>query len=72
MRFNELTRALGGASKKIIDQRLKELESRHMVKRTVISERPIAVIYELTDTGASALDCLESLRAWSESVHGPG
>ncbi|BFM04802.1 winged helix-turn-helix transcriptional regulator [Halioxenophilus aromaticivorans] len=71
IRFNDLTRALGGASKKIIDQRLKELEARHMVKRTVISERPIAVTYALTDTGASALDCLEALRAWSESVHGP-
>ncbi|MEM9102263.1 MAG: helix-turn-helix domain-containing protein [Pseudomonadota bacterium] len=66
VRFNDLTRMLGGASKKMIDQRLKELESRGMVIRTVISDRPIAVTYELTPFGQSALKILEDLRAWSE------
>ncbi|MEC8226771.1 MAG: helix-turn-helix domain-containing protein, partial [Pseudomonadota bacterium] len=33
VRFNDLTRMLGGASKKMIDQRLKELESRAMITR---------------------------------------
>ncbi len=51
----------------MIDQRLKELESREMVIRKVISDRPIAVTYELTDFGRSALDILETLREWSES-----
>ncbi len=67
VRFNDLTRMLGGASKKMIDQRLKELESRGMVMRKVISDRPVAVTYELTDFGSSALDILEDLRKWSES-----
>ncbi len=67
VRFNDLTRMLGGASKKMIDQRLKELESRAMVIRTVINDRPIAVTYELTDFGRSALDILNQLRVWSES-----
>lgn len=67
VRFNDLTRMLGGASKKMIDQRLKELETRGMVKRTVISDRPIAVTYELTEFGRSALDILEGIREWAES-----
>ena len=67
VRFNDLTRMLGGASKKMIDQRLKELESRGMVIRTVINDRPIAVTYELTEFGSSALNILEDLRMWSES-----
>ncbi|MCK7548205.1 winged helix-turn-helix transcriptional regulator [Marinobacter koreensis] len=67
VRFNDLTRMLGGASKKMIDQRLKELESRDMVVRTVINDRPIAVTYELTEFGRSALKILEDLRVWSES-----
>lgn len=67
VRFNDLTRMLGGASKKMIDQRLKELEARGMVIRTVINDRPIAVTYELTEFGASALTILETLRIWSES-----
>lgn len=67
VRFNDLTRMLCGASKKMIDQRLKELEERNMVLRTVISNRPVAVTYELTEFGRSALDILEQLRVWSES-----
>ncbi len=52
--------------KKMIDQRLKELEARGMVLRTVINDRPIAVTYELTELGRTALDILEDLRLWSE------
>lgn len=58
---------LGGASKKMVDQRLKELESEGMVVRKVISDRPIAVSYELTDFGRTALNILDDLRVWSES-----
>ena len=67
VRFNDLTRMLGGATKKMVDQRLKELEDEGMVIRKVISDRPIAVTYELTDFGKSALHILEELRTWSES-----
>ena len=67
VRFNDLARMLGGASKKMVDQRLKELEQAGMVKRTVISDRPIAVTYQLTDFGRSALGILNELRQWSES-----
>jgi len=67
VRFNDLTRMLGGASKKMVDQRLKELENEGMVLRKVISDRPVAVTYELTTFGKSALGILENLRVWSES-----
>ncbi|WP_419146742.1 winged helix-turn-helix transcriptional regulator [Pseudoalteromonas 'SMAR'] len=67
VRFNDLTRMLGGATKKMVDQRLKELEEEGMVIRKVISDRPIAVTYELTEFGRSALHILEQLRLWSES-----
>ena len=66
VRFNDLARMLGGASKKMIDQRLKELEAEKMVVRKVISDRPIAVSYELTDFGRTALKILDDLRVWSE------
>lgn len=67
VRFNDLARMLGGATKKMVDQRLKELEQTGMVLRKVLSDRPIAVTYELTDFGRSALNILEELRIWSES-----
>ncbi len=69
VRFNDLVRLLGGASKKIIDQRLKELENEGMVARTVLSERPLAVSYELTEFGKTALKILDDLRVWSETYN---
>lgn len=66
MRFNEIARQLPGASKKMIDQRLKEMESQGMVLRKVQSQRPIAVSYELTEFGRSVLCVLEKLKTWMQ------
>lgn len=66
VRFNDLARQLGGASKKMVDQRLKEMESAGLVRREVLSTRPIAVAYELSDFGRTALGILEQLKDWTE------
>jgi DNA-binding HxlR family transcriptional regulator len=66
VRFNDLSRMLGGASKKMVDQRLKELEAQGLVSRHVISDRPIAVSYAITDLGRTALDILERLKDWAD------
>ena len=69
VRFNELARQLGGATRKMVNERLKELEAQGLVKRKVLSERPIAVSYEITDFGRSSLVVLEQLKDWAEE-HG--
>lgn len=66
VRFNELTRMLEGASKKMITQRLKELEAAGLVTRTVVSTKPFAVTYEITDEGQGTLHILEALKTWAE------
>ena len=66
VRFNDLARQLGGASKKMVNQRLKEMEEFGMLRRRVLSTRPVAVAYEITDFGRSALDVLEQLKTWAE------
>ena len=66
VRFNDLARKIGGASKKMVDQRLKELEARGMIHREVVSQRPVTVTYELSEFGKSALEILESVKSWSE------
>ncbi len=66
VRFNDLARQLGGASKRMVSQRLKELEAYDLVSRTVVSDRPVIVNYEITPFGRSALDVLEQLKSWSE------
>ena len=65
VRFNDLARLLGGASKKIITQRLKEMEENKLVKRKVLKTKPIAVTYELTDFGQTALKFLDELKTWT-------
>lgn len=67
VRFNDLARQLGGASKKMVTQRLKEMEEAGLVRREVISDRPIAVTYEITAFGRTALGFLEELKKWSEA-----
>lgn len=66
VRFNDLARQLGGASKKMVNQRLKEMEEMGLLERRVLNTRPIAVAYEITDFGQSALKVLDQLRRWSE------
>ncbi len=66
VRFNDLSRQMGGASKKMVDQRLKEMEEQGLVKREVLSTRPIAVTYKITDFGRTAFGVLEQLKQWSE------
>jgi DNA-binding HxlR family transcriptional regulator len=69
VRFNDLARQIGGASKKMVTQRLTEMEDMGLVRREVISTKPIAVVYEITDFGRTALGVLENLKDWAE-VHG--
>jgi DNA-binding HxlR family transcriptional regulator len=64
--FNELSRTLGGAVKKMVDQCLKELEIQGLVSPKVTSGRPIAVSYDITDFGRSALEILDKLKYWTE------
>ncbi len=66
VRFSDLARQLGGASKKMITQRLREMENDGLVKREVISTRPFAVTYEITDFGRTTLSFLEELKKWAE------
>ncbi len=66
VRFNDLARMLGGASKKMVDQRLKEMEQEGLIVRQVLSERPIAVTYQATAFGRSALGILDQLKNWIE------
>ena len=65
VRFNDLARQLSGASKKMLSQRLKEMEANKLVKRVVISKKPVATSYEITNFGQTALGILNQLKDWS-------
>lgn len=68
VRFNDLSRMVAGASKKMIAERLRQLESQGLVLRRVLDTSPVAVEYGLTPFGMTALKFLDELREWSESL----
>ena len=45
------------------------MEDLGLLRRVVLSDRPIAVIYEITALGRSTLGILETLKTWTEE-HG--
>jgi DNA-binding HxlR family transcriptional regulator len=53
----------------MIAQRLKEMEAQKLIARTVVHTRPIAVSYEITEFGRTALGFLEQLKKWVDA-HG--
>ena len=68
VRFNDLARMIGGASKKMIVERLRQLEAQGLVCREVVDSAPVSVQYEITDFGRTALTFLDELRKWSEGL----
>jgi DNA-binding HxlR family transcriptional regulator len=63
MRFNELSRQRG-INPRTLSCRLRFLETEGIVKRSVVSEKPRNVLYELTEKGR-ALNCIfEALADW--------
>ena len=48
----------------MVTQQLHEMEEAGLVTRKVVWDRPIAVTYEITDFGKTALGFLEKLKGW--------
>ncbi len=66
VRFNDLSRMIGGASKKMIADRLRHLEAHGLIDREVMATAPVSVQYSLTAHGRTALGALDALRQWTE------
>src|SRR5436853_4496149 len=64
--FNELLAAVPGLSDRLLTERLRELESEGLVRRTVMPGPPVRVSYELTEAGKSLEPVIESLGRWAE------
>lgn len=49
--FNRLLENIEGITPKVLTERLRELQKLGIIKRTIVSEYPIRVEYELTELG---------------------
>jgi DNA-binding HxlR family transcriptional regulator len=64
-RFNELRRALGSISQRMLTLTLRALERDGLVTRTVFPTIPPRVDYELTKLGYSLLEPVSALSFWA-------
>jgi DNA-binding HxlR family transcriptional regulator len=64
--FNELLGSIPGLSDRLLTERLRELESEGLVRRTVIPGPPVRVRYELTQAGKDLEPVIDSLGRWAE------
>jgi DNA-binding HxlR family transcriptional regulator len=65
LRFSEIANAVPELSDRLLSERMKELEARGVVRRTVESGPPVRVHYELTAMGRSLQPALTELRDWA-------
>ena len=64
--FNEMLAAVPGLSDRLLTERLRELESEGLLRRTVQPGPPIRVTYELTESGAGLEPVIVDLSRWAE------
>jgi len=68
-RFGQLQTSLGGVSPKMLIARLRELEERGLVTRTLYPEIPPRVEYSLTDDGRTLRPIIDAMADWGRT-HG--
>jgi DNA-binding HxlR family transcriptional regulator len=65
LRFSEIVGAIPGLSDRLCSERVKELEARGLIERTVHPGPPVKVEYELTDMGRGLGPALAELGSWA-------
>ena len=66
LRFGEIADAVPQLSDRLLSERMKELEARGVVRRTVHPGRPVRVEYELTEMGRALAPAVRELERWAQ------
>ena len=66
-RFNDIAHTIPGLSDRLLSERLKELESEGLVRRTVIPCTPVRVEYTLTEAGEALIPVVRTIATWAET-----
>ena len=64
-RFSDIAATVPGLSDRLLAERLRELEDRGIVARTVIPDRPVRIEYRLTERGRDLEPVMESVSVWA-------
>jgi len=66
-RPSEMLRLLPGATRKVLNIQLKELEEHGMVEKKIYSELPPKVEYSLTEIGWSLMPIIDAMNQWGDA-----
>ncbi|HUE25795.1 MAG TPA: helix-turn-helix domain-containing protein [Solirubrobacteraceae bacterium] len=66
LRFSEIAQAVPELSDRLLSERMKELEARGIVERTVIPGPPLRVEYSLSKMGHELGPALSELQQWAK------
>ncbi|WP_066320824.1 helix-turn-helix domain-containing protein [Bacillus sp. FJAT-29814] len=65
-RFSEIHSSIPDLSKRVLNERMKELEDHGIVLRNVIADRPVRTEYSLTKKGTELGRSLKVLEQWAD------
>ena len=68
-RFSELRRAMPAISAKVLSARLKDLERRGVLARTVLPTTPPSVEYDLTELGRELIPAIRAIVEVGSKLH---
>src|ERR1700722_18577512 len=66
LRFSEVSQTIPELSDRLLSERMKELESRGLVKRTVIPGRPLGDRYELSGRARGLELAMTEIETWAQ------
>jgi DNA-binding HxlR family transcriptional regulator len=67
-RFNEVARLIPGLSKRLVGERLRELQAAGLVSRRVEPGPPITAVYSLTAEGERLSPLLDNIWSFAEEL----
>jgi DNA-binding HxlR family transcriptional regulator len=70
LRFSQLQRKIPQATRKMLTQQLRQLETAGLIRRAVYAEVPPRVEYSLTQQGESLKELLLKINDWGDLYYG--
>ena len=66
-RPSQLQKKLAGATRRVVQMQLKQMETHELVTKTIFAEVPLKVEYHLTALGESLLPLIDVMGRWGDA-----
>lgn len=65
-RFTDIQKSIPGITPKVLAKELKDLEQHELIKRTIIEDYPVKIVYRLEDYAETLTPVIYALKDWGE------